>query len=239
MAVQSERVVPAVPGARSSQVAGAHGDTSLVARLRDAIRLGAGVVTWVLSRRPVRPLGDEARRPLPGDELVPSAKVRWTHGITIRARPNEIWPWLIQMGCRRAGWYSYDGLDNGGVPSADRIVLELQRVEVGDIFPWTPAADDGFVVRAVEPERALILGGDGVAVSWALILEPIDETRTRLVTRGSGNYERFAVGLLLRLVWRPIHFGMQRRQLLNLKRRAEEGAASRAEPAAPIPPSRH
>ena len=116
---------------------------------------------------------------------------------------------------------------------------ELQRVEVGYIFPWTPAADDGFVVRAVEPERALILGGDGVAVSWALVLEPIDETRTRLVTRGSGNYERFAVGLLLRLVWRPIHFGMQRRQLLNLKRRAEEGAASRAEPAAPIPPSRH
>jgi hypothetical protein len=52
--------------------------------------------------------------------------------ITIRARPAEIWPWLVQMGCRRAGWYSYDGLDNGGVPSAERIVPELQRAEVGE-----------------------------------------------------------------------------------------------------------
>ncbi len=182
------------------------------------------MVTGVVSRRPVRPLGDEARRPLPGDELVPSAKIQWTHGISIRARSTEIWPWLVQMGCRRAGWYSYDGLDNGGVPSADRIVRELQRVEVGDIFPWTPAANDGFVVRAVEPERALVLGGDAVPVSWALVLEPVNETSTRLLTRGRGSYTRFAVGLMLGLVWRPIHFGMQRRQLLNLKRRVEATA---------------
>jgi hypothetical protein len=58
------------------------------------------------------------------------------------------------MGCRRAGWYTYDGLDNGGVPSADRIVPELQWVAEGDILPMTPTADDAFVVRTVEPERA-------------------------------------------------------------------------------------
>jgi proline iminopeptidase len=62
-----------------------------------------------------------------------AAPARWTHGITIRARPPEIWPWLVQMGCRRGGWYGYDGLDNGGAPSAGRIVPELQRVDVGDI----------------------------------------------------------------------------------------------------------
>jgi hypothetical protein len=169
----------------------------------------------------VRPLGDEDRRPLPGDELLPDAKIRWTHGITMRAWPTEIWPWLVQMGCRRAGWYSYDGLDNGGVPSADRIVPELQRVEVGDLFPWTPNATDGFIVRAVEPERARILGVDAVPVIWALVLQPIDEATTRLLTRGGGNYERFAIGLMLRIVWRPIHFGMQQRQLLNLKLRVE------------------
>ena len=186
------------------------------------------MVTGVVSRHPVRPLGDEARRPLPGDELVPSAKIQWTHGISIRARPTEIWPWLVQMGCRRAGWYSYDGLDNGGVRSADRIVPELQRVEVGDIFPWTPSANDGFVVRAVEPERALVLGGDGVPVSWTLVLEPIDKTSTRLLTRVRGSYERFAVGLMLGLAWRPIHFGMQRRQLRNLKRRVEAEGRNRS-----------
>jgi hypothetical protein len=58
-------------------------------------------------------------------------------------------------------------------------------------------------------------------VSWAFVLEPVDETSTRLVTRARGSYERLAIGLMLRLVWRPVHFGMQRRQLLNLKRRAE------------------
>jgi hypothetical protein len=189
--------------------------------LRDAIRLAGVLVTGVVSRRPVRPLGDEDRRPLPGDELLPDAKIRWAHGITMRAWPTEIWPWLVQMGCRRAGWYSYDGLDNGGVPSADRIVPELQRVEVGDLFPWTPNATDGFIVRAVEPERALILGGDAVPVIWALVLQPIDEATTRLLTRGRGNHERFAIGLMLRIVWRPIHFGMQGRQLLNLKLRVE------------------
>lgn len=193
----------------------------LVHGVRDAIRLAAVVITGVLSRRPVRPLGDEARRPLPGDDLVPGAKLQWTHGITIRARPAETWPWLMQMGCRRAGWYSYDGLDNGGVPSADRIVPELQRAEVGDIFPMTPTADDAFVVRAVDPERALVLGDAAGSATWALVLEPIDGSGTRLVTRVTGRFERVAVGLLFRLLWRPIHFGMQRRQLLNLKRLVE------------------
>jgi len=198
-----------------------------VERIRDAIRLLAVVFTAPVSRRPVRPLGDEERRPLPGDELLPGAKGRWTHAITIRARPADIWPWLVQMGCRRGGWYSYDGLDNGGVPSAERIVPELQRVEVGDVFPWTPTADDGFLLRAFEPERSLILGGDAgsrYGVTWAFVLEPIDETSTRLITRASGEYERRAVGLMLGLVWRPIDFGMQRRQLLTIRRRVEAGA---------------
>ena len=157
--------------------------------------------------------------------MVPRAKLRWTHGITIRARPAEIWPWLEQMGCRRAGWYSYDGLDNGGVPSADRIVSELQRADVGDVFPMSPAADDAFVVRAVEPERALVLGDAAGTATWALVLEPIDGSGTRLVTRVRGRFERVAVGFLFGLFWRPIHFGMQRRQLLNLKRLVETAAS--------------
>jgi hypothetical protein len=198
--------------------------TSPRVRLRDATRLAAVVLTGVISRRPVRPLGDEARRPLPGDDLLPRAKVRWTHGITIRARPAEIWPWLIQMGCRRGGWYSYDGLDNGGVASAESVVPELQRVEVGDIFPWTPVASDGFVVKAVEPDSVLVLGDDAGNVAWAFVLELIDETRTRLLVRASGDYEGLTVGLILKLGWRPIHFGMQRRQLLNLKRHVEAAA---------------
>ncbi len=168
---------------------------------------------------------------------MPSVKIRWTHGITIRARPTEIWPWLVQMGCRRAGWYSYDGLDNGGVPSAERIVPELQLAGVGDIFPMTPTADDGFVVRAIEPECALVLADAAGSATWTFVLEPIDGASTRLVTRVRAGSEHFAVGLLIGLVLRPIHFGMQRRQLLNLKRRV--AATPRTARAEPTPPSRH
>jgi ketosteroid isomerase-like protein len=200
------------------------GDPSMSNRLRDATRLAGVMVTGPLSQRPVRPLGDEARRSLPGDELVP-AKVQWTNGITIRARPSEIWPWLVQMGCgTRAGAYSYDALDNGGIPSADRIIPELQHVEVGDILPWTPTADDGFIVRGVEPERALVLGEETGSFTWTFVLEPIDETSTRLVARVRSWYKTLASRLMIGFVFHPIHFGMQRRQLLNLKQRAETGA---------------
>ncbi len=201
------------------------GDPSLINRLRDAIALAGVIVTGVVSRHPVRPLGDEARRPLPGDELVP-AKMQQTHGVTIRARPTDIWPWLVQAGCRRAGGYSYDRLDNGGVPSADRIIPEFQHIEVGDILPWTPTAEDGFIVRAVEPERALVLGEDSGSFTWALVLDPVDATSTRLIARARSWYESLVGGLMVRLVWPPIHFGMQRRQLLNLKRRVEATAAA-------------
>jgi hypothetical protein len=183
-------------------------------------RLAGVIVTGVLSRRPVQPIGDEARRQLLGDELVPGKAIQWTDAITIRARPTEIWPWLVQLGCRRAGWYSYDRIDNSGIPSADRIVPEFQSAEVGDIFPWTPLADDGFVVRAIEPERALVLGEES-QFTWAFALQPIDETRTRLVTRTRMSYENLAQRLFLEVSFRPIDFGMQRRQLLNLKRRVE------------------
>jgi PPOX class probable F420-dependent enzyme len=212
------------PGTAGAALAGrsvGRGGPSLGARIRDGLRLVAVVGTAAVSRRPVRPVAGEAGRSLPGDELVADAKIGWTHAITIGARPAAIWPWLVQMGCRRAGWYSYDGLDNAGVPSVDRILPQLQQVQVGDILPMTPTAEDRFVVRAVEPQRALVLGDDAGSMSWAFVLEPVGETGTRLITRSRGAYDRLALGLLLKLIWHPVHFGMQRRQLLNLKRRVE------------------
>ncbi len=101
------------------------------------------------------------------------------------------------------------------------IIAEFQQVQVGDIFPQTPKAKDRFVVRAVEPERALVLGDDAGSMSWAFVLEPAGERSTRLITRSRGAYDRLALGLMLKVVWRPVQFGMQRRQLLNLKRLVE------------------
>jgi hypothetical protein len=197
---------------------------SLVERIWDALSLLGVLVTAVGSRRAVRPLAHEATRSLAGDRLVADARIRWNHAITIHARPAEIWPWLVQMGCRRAGWYSYDGLDNGGVRSADRIVPEFQQVQVGDVFPMTPRANDRFVVRIVEPERALVLGDAAGSMSWGFVLEPVDGTGTRLITRSRGAYDRLALGLMLKVFWQPLDFGMQRRQLLNLRRLVEAAA---------------
>ncbi len=124
-----------------------------------------------------------------------------THAITIDAPSEAVWPWLVQMGSGRAGWYSYDRIDNGGTPSARQIIPELQHVAVGDVMPWLPGAKDGFVVGEVSAEEALVLlvplqpTGSGSDVSepssgrslrgtWALVLEPADHGRTRLITRG-------------------------------------------------------
>jgi hypothetical protein len=96
----------------------------------------------------------EAARQLPGDELVANAEAVDTRGIDIAAPPRSVWPWLVQMGYGRAGWYSYDELDMDR-PSADAIVPELQHLEVGDVLPTHPAG--GFEVRIVEPERALVV----------------------------------------------------------------------------------
>ena len=193
---------------------------------RDALALAAAVLTAVISRRSVQPVADEDRRPLPGDRLLPNAKGRWTHAITIRAPASAIWPWLLQLGCRRGGWYSYDGLDNGGLASADRLRPELQQIEVGDLMAWTPRTRDGFFVAEIEPERALVLTGDAglYRIAWAFVLEPMDASSTRLLVRASGDWDRPAVWLLLQFVWRPLHFAMERKQLLNLRRLSESAA---------------
>jgi proline iminopeptidase len=198
-------------------------------RLLDAIAFAVVVATGLVSRRPVRPVREEEWRPLPGDGLLPDAKGRWTHAVTIHAPPRAIWPWLVQMGCRRGGWYSYDGLDNGSLPSAHRIHPELQEVAVGDLMAWTPKAVEGFFVAEIEPERALILHGDAgglYRVTWAFVLEPIDAQTTRLLVRVSGDYERRSAGLYLHVIGRPMHFAMQRKQLLTLRKRIEAVSAT-------------
>jgi hypothetical protein len=96
-------------------------------------------------------------RLLPGDDLVPAPSHAETRSIEIDAPPTSVWPWLVQMGYERAGWYSYDQLDMKG-RRADTIVPELQSLEVGDILPTFPGG--GFEVRVVDHERALAVYTD-------------------------------------------------------------------------------
>jgi hypothetical protein len=198
-----------------------------------------------LLRSVVRKLGRlavEAHRPLPGDELLPSVRVMNTQAMTIESPVEQVWPWLVQMGCRRAGWYSIDRLDNGGVPSAERIVPELQHIAVGDVLPATPQGSEGFAVLRTEPNRFLVLGspsllsrtssnrwgifGARYEMTWAFVLEPIGDAATRLVVRVRGNYQPGLRNAWARPVILSAHTLMEQVQLRNLKRRAEASLGS-------------
>jgi hypothetical protein len=80
---------------------------------------------------------EEVQSPMPGDDTVPGASFRATRANTIEAPPERVWPWIVQMGYRRAGWYTYDLLDNAGYESVDRILEEFQHPKIGD---WIPMA---------------------------------------------------------------------------------------------------
>jgi hypothetical protein len=104
-----------------------------------------GPFSRLIRRRLLRSLARELVPPLPedtrvllGDELLPSAQVTKTQAVTIEVPPGRLWPWLLQMGCRRAGWYSLDWLDNGGVRSAERIVPESPARSWATSLPATP-----------------------------------------------------------------------------------------------------
>lgn len=99
----------------------------------------------------------EGELTLPGDSLIAEASATETRGITIDAPVAKVWPWLVQVGYQRAGWYSYDKLDNRGA-SAEQILPEFQSLKPGDVMPTHPGG--GFEVKIVEPERALVLFTD-------------------------------------------------------------------------------
>ena len=178
--------------------------------------------------RSVRATRIEAGQPLPGDDLIPKAVGSLTHAVTVTRPPREVWPWLAQMGAgSRAGWYSYDFLDNGRQPSARRIVAELQSLTVGMVFPAVPGATDGFTLLAFEPERFLVLGwlspGGSPVMTWAFVLEDTGGW-TRLVVRARGGPDYAFRGLppwIGRPLVRLVHFVMQRRQLIGIAARAE------------------
>jgi hypothetical protein len=159
---------------------------------------------------------EEVDRAMPGDELLGTAP-SITRAITIDARPDLIWPWLVQIGFGRAGWYSYDWIDNDGLPSADRIVPELQDLGVGDRVLMAP--EMGPTVRMIDPNRHLLCAGE--QDSWCLGLYPVGDGRTRLVSRWRERWPRTPATIFWLLISEPGSFIMERKMLLGIKARAE------------------
>jgi hypothetical protein len=194
--------------------------------------LAAAVIRDDPGWRSVRADHSERTRRLPGDDLIRQPLGTLTHAITVDRAPRAVWPWVVQMGAgSRAGWYSYDALDNGGRPSATCLVPALQHIRIGTVFPALPGATEGFVVLAFEPYRSLILGWpspDGPPlVTWAFVLEAAARNSTRLIVRARGGRGYRFHGLpswaSLPIV-RLAHFVMQRKQLLGIARRVESSS---------------
>lgn len=193
----------------------------------------AAVALRALYARRVRPWGltwgataDEIAALMPGDDLVPRPTFDATRAITIAARPDEVWPWLVQAGTGRAGWYSYDLVDNLGRRSADRIIPELQDLAPGGIIPMTPSGRLGLRVHSLDAPRSMVWGSAG-ETTWSWLLTEAREGSTRLVTRFRS---RSVAGIPTALFVMPLELGdsvMMRKMLLTLKGRAESVAARR------------
>ena len=170
----------------------------------------------------------ERVRSLPGDELIPNPLGLVIHAITIQRSAHNVWPWLAQMGSDRAGWYAYDFVDNGGRPSAERILPEFQSVGVGTVFPALPGIKDTFVVARCEPDHDLVLSwrspNGTYLTTWAFVLEQPEPGRTRLIVRGrvAAGYAPYGLpAWFVKLTAPWAHAIMERKQLLGIKRRAE------------------
>ena len=168
---------------------------------------------------------------LPGDEFVPVAHYRIDHGITINAPTEAVWPWVIQIGQDRGGFYSYTRLENAvgaQIVNANRIEPEWQSRRVGELVPTVPrnylggifGSRLGCKVLKIVPGHALVLEGWG-----AFVVLPTADNKTRMLirTRGEGmpSFNGVVTAPFGLLVFEPAHFIMERAMLIGIKQRAE------------------
>jgi hypothetical protein len=200
----------------------------------------------------------EQRAALPGDELVVDPMVTSTRAITIDAPPEAVWPWIVQMGQGRGGFYSYDWLENLfglGIHNADHVEPAWQHLEVGDQLRAAPdraGPEAGFTVVAIDPGRSLVTAiGDPAVVqaqlergplpdggTWTFVLQPVGTRQTRLVVRLRASFALPPVAAWAATrVMEPVHFVMERKQLLNLRAQAGRQPAPADAPVTPIRPA--
>lgn len=161
----------------------------------------------------------EVSRSLPSDELVERPTFNATRAITINAAPQDVWPWLVQAGVTRAGWYSYDLLDNLGRRSARRIIPELQNLAEGDVVPMSPDGKQGMPVHSMDAPHSMVWGEPG-GTTWAWQLDETADRTTRLITRVRSRYQWFSPSIAFSVLLEFGDIWMMRKMLLNLRERA-------------------
>jgi hypothetical protein len=195
---------------------------------------------------------DELADAMPGDGEIPEPQFAVTRAVTIAAPPEAVWPWIVQIGYHRAGWYAYDLFDNDDIPSAETILPEFQHLEIGQVI-----GEEGLAVRELEADRHLVLAFHYPKTQWVvkqgvwpkfghctmcLLLTPLhDGERTRLLYRVRLSTPLLGRALMLAL-FEPADFIQSRKMLTGIKRRAETHDIGRFAPveklretAAPVP----
>jgi hypothetical protein len=179
-------------------------------------------------------LPDNEYQVLPGDEIIPFAKYSYTHTRKIEAPASIVWRYLMQLGCDRAGWYSIDLLDHGGVPGINHLVEGWETRSRGDKLDATLSKDSFFEVYGIQHEKHFIIGGNGhrlggdFKMSWGFVLEPIGDDATHLITRVRMQaVPEWSGWLQGKLLAPPLHGLMQHVQLKTIKRLAERDAGLR------------
>lgn len=203
----------------------------LIGEIRDVAHDVPAFLTAPLYRRRHLHWGatsQECAAPMPGDAFLPDAQYKSTRAISIDAPPEQVWPWLVQVGCLRAGWYSNDVLDNLAHPSATTILPEFQHLEVGQWVPMSPAAvptdRTALKVHSFEVNASMLWSKSDS--TWAWQLTPTATGGTRLTTRIHAVYDwRHPLMAILGVVLMEFgDFAMLRRMLRGIKARAESGA---------------
>lgn len=198
---------------------------------------GLALRPWFLNWGATR---EEVRGPWPGDEMTPNAICQATRAVTIYASADEVWPWLTQIGQDRGGFYSYTWLENlfgARMRNADRILPNLEDRKVGDTVWMTPKERYGgrgcMRIAVLEPGRSMVLippdeyeealqTGRAPGGCWTFILRPLNNGVTRLILRSRGAEDESLLAKLFdRLMFDPAHFIMERKMMMEIKRRAE------------------
>jgi hypothetical protein len=163
----------------------------------------------------------EIMRVMAGDPIVVKPTFDATRAVTIHASAANIYPWIVQMGVGRAGWYSYDLLDNLARKSAESILPDYQNPQVDDIIAMSPDGKQGMRVKDFEQNKWMLWWDKIGDSTWAWEIYPEGENQSRLVTRVRVKYRWFSPTILFSLIIEFFDILMMRKCMLNIKRRAE------------------
>lgn len=176
---------------------------------------------------------EERRRHLPGDDAIPGSSPTVTNAVTIDVPLQKVWPWIVQIGRGRAGFYTYVWFENlvgADIHNLDYIDENLQTLVAGDRIWLTPEKYLGripgqaWTVRTVDPGYSLVLEqrppANPSAGTWSLVLEPLAGGRTRLLSRHCTPLPTGVIASMLTRFW-SLSSLMERRMLLGVKERAE------------------